>query len=608
LRTRQTFDAGGRGQIANEPLATTIIAIATQIDDATIATWTTIWAAVTTGAAATRCWAGEHPYRHQGQQGQAGVHGHVHGVRVLVAPIKRGCLDDPACVTGLLAPAQRMATVDVVVIGTEPTALLASLALRKAGRSVVIIAEGGRGQPLGDRLLPTAAHLWSPPVAGPLSSLLSSLGAEESIRAALGPLGGLGIIDDPDHRLVLLPQAVDRDRELTRCFGPSSITTSDALNRARSDGADAVAAELAHLDEDGFLLGARRFAKRAQPSIAAMIAAADETTRWFSNTPLAIVIEQLAPMLCHADGTQADARAAATLMAMRCLQAGVPLASKGGLGPRQALVRALRESAEAAGVKVVRGPVQRVVVLKKTVVEVQAGEASFTPSVVIDGSSHGMWSKCVWRDGTPCPLSAKQEGERRLMTRASTSLQRVSVRWLVSTDALPRGIPPLSLVLRPPPQVPVLVGLYMGRPMQSDGDDPTLSTSKPTQRMDSNRIGVVATTTATLSRTEETTAMLHQLLDGLLPFVRSQSPVSDELSGADIDEWSAVETGQGAHPLSGQWPRTRYNNAWRASRKLAPGFGLDGELLSAQSVVTMAQLSLRDRDAKKPAPLRTLPG
>src|SRR5688500_6874993 len=107
---------------------------------------------------------------------------------------------------------------DVAVIGSELCGLAAAALLAHERRRVVVLddAETADARPLGDRLVPVGTTLWRPPTSGPAADLMEQLGLRQRARHELGEAVGLGIIDDPDVRLVLETDGEERLKELHR--------------------------------------------------------------------------------------------------------------------------------------------------------------------------------------------------------------------------------------------------------------------------------------------------------------------------------------------------------------------------------------------------------
>ena len=159
----------------------------------------------------------------------------------------------------------------------------------------------------------------------------------------------------------------------------------------------------------------------------------------------------------------------------------------------------------------------------------------------------------------------------------------VSVRWLVPSTSLPRGLPPVALVLRDPSDGGgVLVGVYAGAPLRE---------GHKAVGVDESLVAVVGSAVCINGGDAQKAAQsVEDVLDRLLPYAKDQAKAKDVLTGgparAAIGAYAVVES---EHPLGGRRPQTPFANLLRAGRDLAPALGLEGELMTARSVATAAE-------------------
>ncbi|HEY4220638.1 MAG TPA: hypothetical protein VGO62_04830, partial [Myxococcota bacterium] len=281
-----------------------------------------------------------------------------------------------------------------------------------------------------------------------------------------------------------------------------------------------------------------------------------------ASLSLGVAAAQLAPFL-HSAG-KASERGYAGLLAALQLQTGAHGSSKGGIGPRAALHEILADIVRRHRGEVIKGKVDAIEADGKHITAVKAtGANDYVARVVIDATTR--------RD----IVTRLPEGRRRdKLVEAEQHVVRAgeatSVRWLVPIISLPRGMPPLALVLRANNSA-VLVGVYAGAPLR-EGQKAT--------GVDESLVAVVASSTAPANEIDD-------VLDRLLPFAKQHVKAQDTVkASAALPSYSVVES---EHPLGGRRPQTPYANLLRAGRDLAPALGLDGEIITARAVASVAE-------------------
>src|SRR5207248_5271067 len=101
------------------------------------------------------------------------------------------------------------------------------------------------------RFVPTTPTLLRLPTHGPVAHLLDSLGLKQDARRVLGEPGGLGVVDDPDIRMVVPVEGDSRAKELARVFGADEgARTAARLHDATGDARFGLLAEAALIHED----------------------------------------------------------------------------------------------------------------------------------------------------------------------------------------------------------------------------------------------------------------------------------------------------------------------------------------------------------------------
>ena len=150
---------------------------------------------------------------------------------------------------------------DIAVIGAELCGLAAGAALAHAGHRIVVIDDDDPGdiRDLGGIPAPIAPALWRMPSNGPSVTLLDKLGLRQDAKRALGEPEGLGVVDDPDVRMVFPLDEAPRAREFSRVFGNDAL--SGRLEAIDYAAGISLLSEALTLHDDGFF-GRRRERKR----------------------------------------------------------------------------------------------------------------------------------------------------------------------------------------------------------------------------------------------------------------------------------------------------------------------------------------------------------
>lgn len=456
-------------------------------------------------------------------------------------------------------------TVDVAVVGRELCGLAAGALCAQAGRRVMVIDDGDvPGRALGDRLAPLASSLYRLPAAGPVTALLDDLGQKADARRLLGDPIGIGVIDDPDLRCTFPLGEDARLRELGRALGDAGRQIAGQLQGLDTSRRHAALQELRALHEDGWWFEARRAKKRvlALGSAGALDVDDLDTGAFFANE------QGIAPVLAQvAAFTQwrvaAPIRGLAGSGAAVALQTGTSMGM--GLGPRAALAEVLIAFIIHHGGELVHDRVAAIDANGRVVTALRTEHRrdEVVPTAVIDAT----WSRDLvdrLPSGRPREKLLTQQG------RVVASGGATSVRWLLPARVLPRGMPPVVLVLDPETTAPALVTICQGAPLAETGKN---------SHLDEQLVCVVATAlTKDGGRLEET-------LQRLMPFSRSAARAADVV---DVSALCArYELKDSEHILGGRRPRTPFKNLMRAGRDLAPAWGTDGELVAARSVFAL---------------------
>jgi hypothetical protein len=438
----------------------------------------------------------------------------------------------------------------------------------------MVIDDGDVGvRPLGDRLAPLAASLWRLPAGGPVAALLDDLGQKADARRVLGDPVGLGVVDDPDLRCTFPLGDDARARELGRVFGERGKALSAGLQAFDASRRHGPLQELRSLHEDGWFFEARRAKKRVLAFGSAADANVDDvdTASFFAGGDgIAPVLAQLGPFVQWRSG--APTKGLMSSWAALALQGGTTLGTA-GLGPRAALADLLLAYITHRGGEVVRDRVAAVDASGRSVTALRLEQRrdEVAPMAVIDAT----WS----RDLVDRLPSGRQR--EKLLTqqgRVVAAGGTTSVRWLLPARVLPRGMPPVLLVLDGEGSTPVLVMLGQGAPVAETGKG---------SHIDEQLVYVVATAPT------KDGSVIEAVLERLLPFARAAARAADVV---DVSALCAhYEPKDSEHVLGGRRPRTPWKNLVRAGRDLAPAWGTDGELVAARGV-----FALVDRVFPKP--------
>jgi hypothetical protein len=464
--------------------------------------------------------------------------------------------------------------VDVAVVGRELCGLVAGALCAQAGRRVMVVDDGDAGaRVLGDRLVPLAASLWRLPAGGPVTALLDDLGHKADARRVLGDPIGIGVVDDPDLRCTFPIGDDARTRELARVFGERGRGLAATLQAFDPSRRHAPLQELRALHEDGWFFEARRAKKRVLALGSAADADVDDvdTAPFFGDSDgVAPVLAQLGPFVQWRSG--APTKGLMSSWAAQTLQGGTTLGTA-GLGPRAALADLLLSFITHRGGELVRDRVTAVDASGRTVTALRLEQRrdEVVPTAVIDAT----WSRDLV-DRLPSGRAREklltQQG--RVVAAGGTT----SARWLLPARVLPRGMPPVLLVLDGEGTTPVLVMIGQGAPVAETGKG---------SHIDEQLVYVVATAPT------KDGSVIEAVLERLLPFARSAARATDIV---DVSALCAhYELKDSEHSLGGRRPRTPWKNLVRAGRDLAPAWGTDGEIVAARSV-----FALVDRVFPKP--------
>lgn len=479
-------------------------------------------------------------------------------------------------------------TCDVVVVGNELCGLAAAAliaSLPGGGKRVVVLDDSDPcyALPLGDRFAPTVPCLVRLAHGGPVGAMLDALGIKQDARRVLGEPGGLGLIDDPDIRMIVPVDADARARELARVFGADEGSRAAVrIHDVTADGRAGLLAEAPLIHEDGF------FEKRRMKKRIEMLGAAgrldedDAIPQLLATFGLGAAAERLVPFVQGRPA--AKSTGSAGLLAALQLQAGAHGASKGGLGPRAALAELLGDIIRRHRGEVQRAKVESVEADGKNLTIVKAtGANDYAARVVIDATSRRDLAMRI-------PEGRRREKLLEQEKRVQPAGDVACVRWLLPSSSLPRGMPPVALVLRENTLTPgsangVLVGVYAGAPLKEGH----ASSKKGAGGLDESLVVVTAAAACKHGEADACAVMVEDVLDRLLPFAKDTRKAHDVLAGGAarpaMPLWVVVDS---EHPLEGRRPQTAFANFLRAGRDLVPGLGIEGELLAARSVATEA--------------------
>lgn len=484
-------------------------------------------------------------------------------------------------------------TCDVVVVGNELCGLAAAALIAShpgGGKRVVVLddADPCYALSLGDRFAPTVPNLVRLAHGGPVGAVLDALGIKQDARRVLGEPGGLGLIDDPDIRMIVPVDADARARELTRVFGADEGSRAAVrIHDVTADGRAALLAEAPLIHEDGFFEKRRMKKRIEQLGPAGRLDDDDAIPQLLATFGIGAAAERLVPFVQGRPA--AKPTGSAGLLAALQLQAGAHGASKGGLGPRAALaellgdiIRRHRGEVQKAKVESIEADGKHLTVVKAT------GANDYAARVVIDATSRRDLAMRI-------PEGRRREKLIEQEKRVQPAGDVACVRWLVPSSSLPRGMPPVALVLRdssgggPGAASAVLVGVYAGAPLKEGHS----SSKKGAGGLDESLVVVTAAAVCKLGEADACAAMVEDVLDRLLPFAKDTRKAHDVLAGgasrSAMPLWVVVDS---EHPLEGRRPQTAFANFLRAGRDLVPGLGIEGELLAAKSVATEAETIL----------------
>lgn len=457
--------------------------------------------------------------------------------------------------------------VDVAIVGRELSGLAAGALCALAGRRVAVVVDDDRpGRLLGDRLAPLAPSLWRLPTAGPAAAVFDDLAIRADARRILGEPVGIGVIDEPDLRCIFPVNDDARARELSRCLGDAGRSLATSLQQLDQTRRHPALTELRALHEDGWFFQARRAKKRvlALGSIGTLddddldvVAVAND------GFGIAPVLPQLAPFVQHR--TKGKERGLSASIALSTLAGGTLLGGAGaGLGPRAALAELLLSSIKSHGGEVINDRVAVVDAAGKKLAMLRTeGKREVVATAFVDATSA---RDLVDRlpGGRPREKLLTQQG------KVVASGAATSVRWLLPVRVLPRGLPPVFLILGNDGAPPVLVGLYPGAPSTETGR---------ASHIDEHLLCVVATAPG------KDPTPIEDALERVLPFASSSARAKDVVDATAANGLFDIKESE--HILGGRRPRTAFANLIRAGRDLAPAWGIDGEVVAARSVAAL---------------------
>jgi hypothetical protein len=463
---------------------------------------------------------------------------------------------------------------DVAVVGSELCGYAVAALLAHEKKRVVVVDDGEHpdAKALGDRLVPLSTSLWRPPTSGRAAGLMDELGLRQRARHELGEPTGLGLIDDPDLRIVVDVEPAVRERELRRAFGDGAKATLSTLSGWPDDERNPLLEEAALLFEDGFF--EKRKAKKRLEKLGdeADPLRPDDTSRALGEEGVGAVVPHLVPYVQWL--AEAPTDGVARWLAVGPLARGALGDAKGGLGVRDKLRELFADVVRGHAGDVLTG--HRATAFEdsgKKLTQVQTdGQNNFAVRAVIDAS-------------TARTLTSRlPEGKRREKTAAfeetiSREGDAAIARWLVPKEVLPRGMFSRAAVLSDDDDVPTaLLGVY--------ADLPPAPGEKQQKRDDV--VAVVLSARCAAGQSSEVGYALDARLERLLPFARERAVARDVVTGdvarLALPGYREVEPGQ--HALGGRRPHTGFANLFRAGRDLVPCLGLDGELAAAHAVAT----------------------
>lgn len=461
---------------------------------------------------------------------------------------------------------------DVAVVGSELCGYAAAALLAHEKRRVVVLDDGESPdtRQLGDRLVPTGTTLWRPPSSGRAAAIMDELGLRQRARHELGDLVGLGLIDDPDVRMVLEVEPADRIRELERAFGDASV--SKVLDGWQDDARDTLLDEAALLYEDGFF-EKRRAKKRIEragedvdPHRPDAIATA------LGEAGLGAVVPHLVPYVQNVD--HADVGSVAGWLATGPLARGTLAATKDGQSVRDALRALFADVVQGHGGDVLRAH-------RATSVEVDGKKVA---RIETDGPNDYAVRAIIDASATRTLHTRLPDGKRTAKTAALADVVPVAggaavVRWLIPKERVPRGMCMRAALLSDDPALPTsLVSVVEDLPPAPD--------AKQKRRPDV--VAVIASVRCDAERSHDVAYALEARLEELMPFAKERAEARDILTGDDarLPHLAFGAPDEAQHPFGGRRPQTGYANLFRAGRDLVPALGLDGELAAARGVAT----------------------
>lgn len=465
---------------------------------------------------------------------------------------------------------------DVAVIGSELCGLAAAALLAHERRRVVVIgdAETADSRPLGDRLVPVGTTLWRPPTSGPAAELMEQLGLRQRARHELGEAVGLGLIDDPDVRLVLETDAEERLKELRRAFGDDAALPNGLLGDYPGDARDALLLEASYLYEDGMIERFKAKKRIEKLGDVTELERDDPVAARFGSSGLGAVIPHLVPHVQWSSGAAPRGLAAYLAAGQLCL--GTVGNARGGLGVRAALRELFAE--------VVQGHTGDV--LRETRAVTVHADGKRLMQVDTDGQNNYRVRAIIDATTTRTMSSRLPEGKRTNKSAeldASVPLDGAAavVRWLMRRDLLPRGITPRSLVLSDDDALPTSVlSVYEHLPAARDA-----------KKRDDDVVAVVMSARCAGIGSHELAHRLEARLEELMPYAKmrceARDHITDDAARQAMPSYRAPSEPQ--HLLGGRRPHTAYPNLFRAGRDLAPVLGVDGELASARAVAGAVQ-------------------
>jgi hypothetical protein len=429
---------------------------------------------------------------------------------------------------------------------------------------MVIVDDDQPSRALGDRLAPVAPSLWRLPTSGPVASVFDDLSLRADARRILGEPVGVGVVDDPDLRCVFPVGEDARVREFVRCFGEPGRALAHSVLNLDASRRHAALNELRFLNEDGWFFEARRARKRvlALGQTGQIDGVDDEVSSiWSDGYGIAPVLPQLAAFVQYR--ARHSERGLAAALALSTLAGGTLLGgAAAGLGPRAAVAELLLGFIKSHNGEVVADRVSAVDVNGRVVTGVRTeGKREVQATAFIDATSA---RDLVDRlpGGRPREKLLTQQGKVVVASGAT------SVRWLLPVRVLPRGLPPVFVVLGSDGAPPVLVGLYPGAATTETGKG---------SHLDEHLLCVVATGPG------KDPAPIEAALLRVMPFAVDAARAKDVVdASAHVGHFDIKDT---EHILGGRRPRTAFRNLIRAGRDLAPAWGMDGELVAARSVV-----------------------